>query len=134
MLEMHFPPGFFDIMPHLVIHLVREIDICGPVHSRWCYFVERYLGQLTGYVRDKSKPEAGMASGYMIDESLGFVTEYFSLFKHTRRRVWDPEEEVRDAGELLVGKPRQRRFTGRELNQVHDYIIRHSVYTAELLR
>ena len=134
MLEMYFPPGFFDIMPHLIIHLVRELEICGPVHSRWCYFVERYLGQLTKYVRDKSKPEAGMATGYMVDESLGFVTEYFSLYKHTRRRVWDPEEEARDAGELLLGKPRQRRLTTSDLDKVHDYVLRHSVYTTELLR
>ena len=133
MLEMFFPPGFFDIMPHLVVHLVREIEICGPVHSRWCYFVERYLGHLTKYVRDRSKPEAGMATGYMIDESLGFCTEYFALYTHTRRRVWDPEEELRDAGELLIGRPKQKRLTGIDLLHVHEYVIRHSVFTAELL-
>ena len=30
-LEMYFPPSFFDIMVHLIIHLVREVRICGPV-------------------------------------------------------------------------------------------------------
>ena len=64
-------------MPHLVVHLVDEIELCGLVHVHWCYLVERYLGVLTKYVRDKSKLEAGMATGYMIDESLGFCTEYF---------------------------------------------------------
>ncbi|KAG0596866.1 hypothetical protein M758_UG290600 [Ceratodon purpureus] len=74
-----------------------------------------------------------MATGYMVYESLGFCTEYFSLFKHTRRRVWDPEEELRDAGDLLLGAPRQRRLTNQELEQVHDYVICHSMYTAELM-
>ena len=133
MLEVHFPPGFFDIMTHLVIHLVDEIEICGPVHARWCYSVERYLGILTKYVRDKSKPEAGMASGYMIDESLGFCTEYFELYEHSRSRVWDPEEELKDSGECLLGKPKPKVLTDRELEQIHDYVISHSVHTEELL-
>jgi hypothetical protein len=30
-----------------------------------------------------------MASGYFIDESLGFFTKYFALYPHTRCRVWD---------------------------------------------
>lgn len=29
-LEMYFPPSFFDIMVHLIVHLVREIRFCGP--------------------------------------------------------------------------------------------------------
>jgi len=33
-LETFFPPSFFDIMVHLLVHLVREIKICGPVYLR----------------------------------------------------------------------------------------------------
>jgi len=33
-LEMYFPPAFFDIMVHLIIHLVREIKCCGPIYLR----------------------------------------------------------------------------------------------------
>jgi len=33
-LEMYFPPLFFNIMVHLIVHLVREIRICGPVFLR----------------------------------------------------------------------------------------------------
>ncbi len=32
MLEMEMPPFFFDVMTHLVIHLVEEVDVCGLVH------------------------------------------------------------------------------------------------------
>lgn len=28
-LEMHFPPSFFDVMTHLLIHLVEELDLGG---------------------------------------------------------------------------------------------------------
>jgi hypothetical protein len=35
-LEKVFPPSFFDLMTHLVIHLVHELDICGLVHTCGC--------------------------------------------------------------------------------------------------
>lgn len=132
MLEVWFPPSFFDIMSHLPIHLVEELAMLGPVHSCWCYSVERYLGILTSYVRNTSKPEACMASGYAIDESLGFVTEYFALFPHTRRRVWDWEEEQRNEGELLIGKASVKVLDEEEIEQIHEYVITHSVHTQEL--
>jgi hypothetical protein len=34
-LEKMFLPSFFDLMTHLVIHLVDELDICRHVHYRW---------------------------------------------------------------------------------------------------
>ena len=40
-LEDYFPPSFFDIMIHLVIHLPREVRLCGPVQFRWMYHFER---------------------------------------------------------------------------------------------
>lgn len=42
LLEKYFPPSFFDIMVHLTIHLVREVQIGGPVCWRWMYGFERY--------------------------------------------------------------------------------------------
>jgi hypothetical protein len=34
LLEKSFPPTFMDVMSHLMIHLVEELYICGPVHCR----------------------------------------------------------------------------------------------------
>ena len=31
-LEMYFPPSFFNIMVHFIVHLMREIKLCGPVY------------------------------------------------------------------------------------------------------
>jgi hypothetical protein len=52
MLEMTMPPSFFDIMVHLILHLVDELDMCGPVHTRWMYCVERLNKVSKGYVRN----------------------------------------------------------------------------------
>ncbi|KAL2900629.1 putative pectinesterase/pectinesterase inhibitor 22 [Bienertia sinuspersici] len=42
-LEMVFPPAFFDVMVHLVVHLAAEAKIGGPVRYRWMYPIERYV-------------------------------------------------------------------------------------------
>ena len=49
-LERIFPPAFFTIMVHLCVHLPREVILGGPVHGRWMYPIERYLGHLKKYV------------------------------------------------------------------------------------
>jgi hypothetical protein len=72
-------------MTHLVLYVVEELAICGHVHSRWMYPVERTLGTLKKYVRNRARPEASMASGYVLDETLGFVTEYMQMFTQVRR-------------------------------------------------
>ena len=52
-LEMYFPPSFFDIMVHLIVHLVREIRLCGLVYLRWMYSVERYMKVLKSYTENQ---------------------------------------------------------------------------------
>ena len=40
-MEKFFPPTFFDVMVHLVIHLPREAILGGPVQYRWMYPIDR---------------------------------------------------------------------------------------------
>lgn len=40
-LEKHFPPSFFVISIHLMVHLADEALTCGPVRFRWMYPFER---------------------------------------------------------------------------------------------
>jgi hypothetical protein len=32
--KKEFPPTFFDIMTHFLLHIVDELKICRPIHSR----------------------------------------------------------------------------------------------------
>ncbi|XP_052728168.1 uncharacterized protein LOC128195186 [Vigna angularis] len=75
-LEMYFPPSFFDIMVHLIVHLVREIRLCGPVFLRWMYPIERYMKILKGYVKNQYRPEASIVERYIAEEAIEFCTEY----------------------------------------------------------
>ena len=40
-LESIFPPSFFTVMVHLVVHLASEAKVTGLVHYRWMYPIER---------------------------------------------------------------------------------------------
>lgn len=40
-LEKLFPPGFFNYMEHLIIHLPYQSRVGGPVKYRWMYIIER---------------------------------------------------------------------------------------------
>ncbi|XP_012833436.1 PREDICTED: uncharacterized protein LOC105954308 [Erythranthe guttata] len=76
MLERHFPPSFFDIMVHLVVHLGREARLCGPVHFRWMYPFERYMKILKDYVRNSAQPEGCIAESYLAEECVRFCSEF----------------------------------------------------------
>lgn len=42
-MEKIFLPSFFTVMVHLLVHLVEEAKLGGPVHYRWMYPMERYV-------------------------------------------------------------------------------------------
>ena len=73
LMEVWFPPSFFDIMLHLSIHLVRQVKLCGPIANAWCYPVERHLNVLKKYICNRAHPEGAIANAYMYDEALGFA-------------------------------------------------------------
>ncbi|XP_052176642.1 uncharacterized protein LOC127790947 [Diospyros lotus] len=81
-MEMLFPPGFFTVMVHLVVHLVNELKLGGLVHYRWMYPIERYLGHLKSYVRNRAQPEGSIAEG----KSVG-STSYFNLTHIEKRQA-----------------------------------------------
>jgi hypothetical protein len=54
LLEWELPGAFFDVMTHLCLHVVEELAICGPVHVRWMYPIERALKTFKAYVRNKA--------------------------------------------------------------------------------
>ena len=74
--EQIFPPAFFDIMIHLVMHLPEEAIQGGPVYMRWMYPFERYMKKLKNYVRNKARPEGSIAEGYVAEEALNFCSMY----------------------------------------------------------
>ena len=131
--EIEFPPSFFDVMTHLPIHLAKELDLCGPVSARWMYPVEQYMKVLKSYVRNMARPEASMAEGYLKDECIGFITEYLQGFEGTTRRVWDEEEEIGDAEEVLQGGGRPYVMTPEMRDIAYQYVLSNSTDMEDLV-
>jgi hypothetical protein len=48
--KLVFPPSFFNIMTHLLVHQVKEINILGPVFLHNMFLFERFMGVLNKYV------------------------------------------------------------------------------------
>ncbi|XP_027912627.1 uncharacterized protein LOC114172228 [Vigna unguiculata] len=110
-MEMLFPPAYFTVMVHLIVHLVEDAKIEGPVQYRWMYPIERYLGKLKSYVRNKAQPEGSIAEGYLTEESLTFCSRYLdgieTIFNRIRRVDDEPDTMVSSVSGLFppVGKP-----------------------------
>jgi hypothetical protein len=77
-LEKIFPPAFFDVMVHLAVHLPDEALLRGPVQYGWMYPIERRLGTLKNFVRNRARPEGSIAEAYVASESLTFCSRYMA--------------------------------------------------------
>jgi hypothetical protein len=128
MLEKEMPPSFFDIMSHLPYHLVQELFLCGPVHTRWMYPYERYFKSLKGFVRNLAKPEGSIAQGYQVEQALGFITEYMSEYNITTRRVWDDKEEPSMVDEILQGKGKPKILSEELRSVMHEFVLDNSAH------
>ena len=75
-LEMCFPPSFFTITPHLMMHMIDQIQDLGPVnlHNMWTY--ERLMPTLNRYVHNRAYPEGSMIEAYTTEESVNCCTKY----------------------------------------------------------
>ena len=100
--EMYFPPSFFDVMPHLVIHLIREVKICGPVCLRYMYPFERLMGDLKAKVMNPAKPEASIVQRTIAEEVAAWVAQF--LASHHKIGLPQSRHDGRLAGQGTVGK------------------------------
>jgi hypothetical protein len=77
-LEKIFPPGFFNPMQHMILHLPREARLGGPVQNRWCYPIERVQKVLRSTCKNKNKVEACIAEAAILQEVTNFTTKYYA--------------------------------------------------------
>ncbi|XP_021768464.1 uncharacterized protein LOC110732769 [Chenopodium quinoa] len=134
--EMYFPPSFFDVMPHLVIHLVREIKLFGPVCMRYMYPFERLMGDLKGKVMNPAKPEASIVQRTTAEEVVAWVAQF--LASAQKIRLPQSRHDGRLGGEGIVGRKRfsmgcdmknkAELFVLQSLSEVHPYLNEHMIF------
>ncbi|XP_021755724.1 uncharacterized protein LOC110720934 [Chenopodium quinoa] len=132
-MEIEFLPTFFTIMVHLLIHLVDEVKLGGPVHYRWMYPIERYLAFLKSHVSNKAQPEGSIAEGYLLWETITFCSRYlesvetiFSRPKRNEDGVPNFYTYLYNSGGRVLGKKDNVRLDDESLKQAHRYVLLHS--------
>ena len=121
--ETIFPPAFFDVMVHLLVHLCREVQLGGPVNQRCMFGIERYLNKLKSYNCNRSKPEGSIAEGYLADECLIFCSRFLNGNEGATQLRSCPQKQ-----EFPIGTRRNKDGTAvhleeSELKACHQYIL-----------
>nr|KAJ0210875.1 hypothetical protein LSAT_V11C400186750 [Lactuca sativa] len=102
-LEQIYPPGCFDSMEHLVIHLADEAITSGSVHYRWMYQYERKLGIIKRRIMNKARVEGSTVNEHLVNELATYRSLYF-----------DPTIETRHNREAHNFAPQSHRFSSGE--------------------
>jgi hypothetical protein len=63
-------------MTHLLVHLIKEISILGPVFLHNMFPFERFMGVLKKYVHNHAWPEGIIAKGYGTEEVIEFYVDF----------------------------------------------------------
>jgi hypothetical protein len=77
-LEKIFPPGWFNPMQHLLVHLPCEAKLGGPQQYRWMYHIKRALKNLRALVRNKAMVEGCIVEEFKLKEIAYFTSVYFT--------------------------------------------------------
>ena len=108
--------AFFNTQEHYLIHQVEEIELCGPIHTRSMWMVERHLKFLKALVRQRARLEGSMVEGYMVFQAMVYIIEYLPGLAFIKmeldRRIGDPNSIKKSEGEYPMGKGRSRTVKG----------------------
>jgi hypothetical protein len=66
-MEKIFSPAVFDVMIHLALHLPWEVELGGPVQTRWMYPFKRKLKRYNKWTHNKMRPKGCFAKCYLAD-------------------------------------------------------------------
>jgi hypothetical protein len=122
--ELVFPPSFFDIMTHLLVHLVKEITILGPVFLHNMFPFERFMGILKKYVHNHARPEGSIAKGYGIEKVIEFCVDFIPDINPIG--VPESRHEGRLSGKGTLGK---KTYIGKGddyFNKAHYTVLHNS--------
>jgi hypothetical protein len=110
-MKKYLPPTFFNAQEHYLIHQVEEIEMCGPVHTRSMWMVERHLKSLMALVRQRERLE-----GYMVYEFMVYISQYLPKLEaqamHAMDCIWDVNCIKKIETRKLLGKGTMKKVRG----------------------
>jgi hypothetical protein len=107
-------------MTHLIVHLVKEINILSPVFLHNMFPFERFMGVLKKYVHQHARPEGSIAKGYETEEVIEFCVDFIPDLDP----IGVPESwhEGRLGGKGIIGKKTYIGTGDDSFNKAH-YIV-----------
>src|SRR3954470_527323 len=130
--ELVFPPSFFNIMTHVLVHIVEEIKILGPVFLHNMFPFERFMGFLKKYVHNRARPEGSISKGYGTEEVIEFCVEFIPDLKPIGVRQSQHEGRLRGKGTL--GKKSIICMDGHSFTEAHYTVLQSSILVARYIR
>jgi hypothetical protein len=123
--ELVFPPSFFNIMTHLLVHLVEEISILAPVFLHNMFPFERFMGVLKKYIRNRARPEGSIIKVYGTEEVIDFCAEFVPDLKPIG--LLQSRHEGILSGKGTIGKKPMICRDGHYLTQAHYTVLQNSL-------
>jgi hypothetical protein len=110
---------------HYLIHQVEEIELCGLVHTRSMWMVERHLRSLKALVRQRAHPEGYMVEGYMVYQTLVYISDYLPDLgrKINMHCIWGVNNVKISEVKVLVENGKMRKVKGIILFDFYLYCI-----------
>ena len=71
-------------MVSLIVHLVKEIELCDLIYIWWMYPVKLYKKILIEYTKNLHYPEASIVERYIAEKDMEFCLEYIENAKPDR--------------------------------------------------
>ena len=78
-LEMYFPLAFFNIMVHLLVHIVEDIRQLRPKFMQSLMPFKRMNGVIKEYIRNRARPDGSIAKGFLTEECISFCTNNLNI-------------------------------------------------------
>ena len=126
--ELVFPPSFFNIMTHLIVHLVEEIQVLGPVFLHNMFPFERFMAVLKKYIHNRARPEGSISKGYGTEEVIEFCVDFIPDLKPIG--VPQSRHEGRLRGKGTLGKKAILCKDWDSFNQAHYTVLHNSSLVA----
>jgi hypothetical protein len=98
MLEMCFPPPFFDMQQHLMIHLIDQTLTLDSLYLHSIFPYERYLAVLKSYMQNRAHPEGSIMEGYTTEEVVECYADYVKDVKRIVLPIPLHEGRLRERG------------------------------------
>ena len=122
--ELVFPPSFFNMMTHLLVHLVKEISILSPMFLHNIFPFERFMGVLKKYVHNRARPEGNIAKGYGTEEVIAFCVDFIPDLDSIG--VPKSRHEGRLSGKRTLGRKTYIGTEGDYFNKAHYTVLQNS--------